>query len=494
MKNRRAVWAVLFVVTFGIPSGRAQDAATTELIEQLQRRIEELEQKVQNLEKEKTQPPPSAAPESKRIDELDQKVKVLERKREVEQEADTEKQKSLPTVSLGSNGLVVRSGDSNFLMNIHGYVQADGRFYVNDHNVANDTFLLRRVRPIIEGTVFDRFDYRFMPDFGSGTASSSTSANNAMLDDAYLNARFWQEAQLQAGKFKSPVGLERLQSTAELLFIENGFATQLTPNYDLGVEIHNRLFNSPINYAIGVFNGAIDGGSTDMDTTDEGKDLAGRIFFQPFLRSDHEALNKLGFGVGGSVGHHEGPLPSYKTPGQQTFFSYATGVSADGQQYRIDPQFFYYWGPFGLLGEYILSSQSVRAASTANAQRLDNTAWQLEASYFLTGDNNSFRSTSRNAFRPEHPFNFGNGGWGAFEFVARVQQLSLDHDAFPVYANSRSAHEATSWGVGLNWYLNSNVRFYLDFESTHFEDGSKAATSVTAQDERVLLGRVQFSF
>jgi len=275
MKNRRAVWAVLFVVTFGIPSGRGQDAATTELIKQLQRRIEELEQKVQNLEKEKTQPPPSAAPESKRIDDLDQKVKVLERKREVEQEADTEKQKSLPTVSLGSNGLVVRSGDSNFLMNIHGYVQADGRFYVNDHNVANDTFLLRRVRPIIEGTVFDRFDYRFMPDFGSGTASSSTSANNAMLDDAYLNARFWQEAQLQAGKFKSPVGLERLQSTAELLFIENGFATQLTPNYDLGVEIHNRLFNSPINYAIGVFNGAIDGGSTDMDTTDEGKDLAG---------------------------------------------------------------------------------------------------------------------------------------------------------------------------------------------------------------------------
>jgi phosphate-selective porin OprO/OprP len=379
-------------------------------------------------------------------------------------------------------------------MNIHGYVQADGRFYLNDKNIAKDTFLLRRVRPIIEGTVFDRFDYRFMPDFGSGNASSSSAGNNATIDDAYLNARFWQQAQLQVGKYKSPVGLERLQSTAESLFIENGFATQLTPNYDLGVMIHNSLFNSPINYAIGVFNGAIDGGSSDMEVTDEGKDLAGRLFFQPFLKTDTEALNKLGFGVGGSVGHHAGGLPNYKTPGQQTFFSYAATANADGQQYRIDPQLFYYWGPFGILGEYILTSQEVSLGSAATSKRLDHAAWQVEGSYFLTGDNNSFRSTSRNAFRPAHPFDFGARGWGAFEFVARIQQLSLDRDTFPIYASSQSAREATSWGVGLNWYLNSNVRFYLDFESTHFDGGSQAANSVTAQDERVLLGRVQFSF
>jgi len=489
-----SVMAVV-VMTLGIPRVQAQDAATTELIKQLQRRIEELEQKVNKLEKEKAPPsPPSpAAPsEPAKLDELDQKVKVLERQREVDQEADAEKKKTVPTVSLGSAGLIVRSGDSNFLMNLHGYAQADGRFYLNDHNVANDTFLLRRVRPIVEGTVYDRFDYRLMADFGTGNGSSSSSLNNAMLDDAYVNARFWQQAQLQVGKYKSPVGLERLQSTAELLFIENGFATQLTPNYDLGVSVHNSLFNSPINYSIGVFDGAIDSGSSDADVNDEGKDLVGRLFFQPFLKSDREALNKLGFGVGGSVGHHEGPLPSYKTPGQQTFFSYATTASAAGQQYRIDPQFFYYWGPFGILGEYVLSSVDVKAGSSAT--RLNNTAWQVEGSYFLTGDNNSFRSTSRNAFRPEHPFNFGAGGWGAFEFVARIEQLSLDRDAFPTYASSKSAREATSWGVGLNWYLNSNVRFYLDFESTHFDGGSKAPTAVTAEDERVLLGRVQFSF
>ena len=496
MKLSRAAWLMVIAGSqLGAPVLHAQDANTSEIIQQLQKRIEELERKVQLLEGEKgATVQTNDAQSRKRIEELDQKVNVLERERETDKEAAAETEKSLPTVSLGLNGLVIRSADTNFLMNIHGYVQADGRFYLNEHNPANDTFLLRRVRPIIEGTVFDRFDYRFMPDFGSGNVNSSSAGNNALLDDAYVNARFWQEAQLQIGKFKSPVGLERLQSTAELLFIETGYATQLTPNYDLGVQVHNQLFNSRISYALGVFNGAIDGGSSDADTTDEGKDLAGRLFFQPWLRTDVDLLSNLGFGLGGSVGHHEGPLPSYKTPGQQTFFSYGSTVSAAGEQYRIDPQFFYYWGPFGILGEYIISSQKVKATSIKGTQRFDNTAWQVEASYFLTGDANSFRSTSRNAFRPEHPFTFGGDGWGAFEFVARVQQLSLDRDAFPKFVSSGSAREATSWGVGLNWYLNSNIRFYFDFESTHFDGGSKKAGALTAGDERALLGRVQFSF
>ncbi len=495
MKMSRAVWLMAVAAAqLSTPVLQAQDSDTTEIIKQLQKRIEELEQKVRALEAKEAASPTNDAQTNRRIDQLDQNVKVLERKRELDQEAAAETAKSLPAVSLGMNGIVIRSGDSNFLMNVHGYAQADGRFYVNKNSPANDTFLLRRVRPIVEGTTFDRFDYRLMADFGSGNTSSSTPGNNALLDDAYVNARFWPGAQLQIGKYKSPVGLERLQSTAELLFIETGFATQLTPNYDLGIEVHNQLFNSPVNYAIGVFNGAADAASSDADTNDQGKDVVGRVFFQPWLRSDYEALNKLGFGVGGSIGHHDGALPSYKTPGQQTFFSYASSVSAAGDQYRIDPQFFYYWGPFGVLGEYILSSQEAKTSSSAQTERFNNTAWQIEGSYFLTGDDNSFRSTSRNAFRPEHPFNFGQGGWGAFEFVARVGQLSLDQAAFPAYVTSGSAQRATSWGVGLNWYLNSNIRFYADFESTHFDDVNKKPNGVTTRDERVILGRVQFSF
>ena len=287
MKLNRAVWLwAILGMHISSPFSRAQDANTIEVIKQLQKRIEELEQKVQTLENAKaTAAVTNEAQSKRRIEELDQQVKAMERKRELDQEAETEKLKSAPTITLGMNGLVVRSADSNFLMNIHGYAQADARFYFGQNIPATDTFLLRRVRPIIEGTVYERFDYRLMADFGSGNVNSSSAGNNALLDDAYVNARLWPEVQLQVGKYKSPVGLERLQSTAELTFIETGYPTQMTPNYDLGVEVHNKLFNSPVNYAIGIFNGAIDGGSSDADTTGEGKDVAGRLFLQPFLRN-----------------------------------------------------------------------------------------------------------------------------------------------------------------------------------------------------------------
>jgi phosphate-selective porin OprO/OprP len=161
MKLNWAAWLIVIAgAHLGVPMLPAQDASTAEIIKQLQKRIEELEQKVQGLESSKgnAQLPTNNPQSSQRIEELDQKVKVLERKRELDKEAATENAKSLPTVSLGSNGLIIRSADTNFLMNLHGYAQVDGRFYLNEHNPANDTFLLRRVRPIIEGTVFDRFD------------------------------------------------------------------------------------------------------------------------------------------------------------------------------------------------------------------------------------------------------------------------------------------------------------------------------------------------
>jgi phosphate-selective porin OprO and OprP len=430
-----------------------------------------------------------------RINELEEKVKVLERNREVDKETDQEKAKVTPTVSLGATGLTVSSADSNFVMIAHGYAQADARFYLGDKTTP-DTFLLRRVRPIVEGTVWGNFDYRLMLDLGSGNVNSSTAFNNAILDDAYVNARPFKQFQIQVGKYKSPIGLERLESAADLNLIETGFATELTPNYDLGASIHNGYFTNPLGYSIGIYNGATDGGSSDQDN-DEGKDVVGRLFAQPFINCDSNPLRKLGFGAGGSVGDHIGTLlPTYKTSGQQTFFSYATNVTANGEQWRIDPQAYYYVGPFGLLGEYVVSSQEVKSsiAHPPTNERFNNRAWQVEASYFLTCEENYFKYTSLEHVVPLHRIGT-DGGWGAFEVVARIQQMNLDDAIFAdKFATSTSARQATAWAAGLNWYLNSNVKLNLNYEHTTFEGGSAAANSPTAKPEHVILSRVQFQF
>src|SRR5690606_10458897 len=120
---------------------------------------------------------------------------------------------------------------------------------------------------------------------------------NSFLQDAYVNARFWPEFQIQAGKFKEPVSLERLQSGANLLFIERSYPSQIAPNRDVGVQLHGELLGGSLNYQVGVFNGVADGGSGDVDTADDDKDIAARIFAHPFKNTDIEALQGLGIGV-----------------------------------------------------------------------------------------------------------------------------------------------------------------------------------------------------
>jgi len=435
-----------------------------------------------------------------RVNELEQQVKILQRNREVDQENTAEKTNAAPTVELGANGLTVRSPDSNFVMIAHGYIQADDRTYFG-RKTTPDELLLRRVRPIVEGTVWQDWNYRLMLDLASGNVTGSTTNNVSILDDAYVNAHYFDQFQVQIGKYKSPVGLERLQSTADLMFVETGFATELTPNYDLGADIHNDLFTSPVGYAIGIFDGAADNASEDSET-DEGKDVVARLFAQPFLNTSYTPVKNLGFGAAGSIGTHTaGALTSYKTPGQQTVFSYAN-VAPSGNQYRVDPQTYWYWGPFGIMGEWILSSQKFRttAAGMPPLERFNNIAWQVEGSYFLTGEENSFKSTSLQHVVPRHRLAFGDdGGWGAFEVVARVQQLTLDENSFHRYgantfATAGSAREATSWGVGVNWYFNANVKLNLDYETTTYTGGTSSPTATTATPEHVILSRVQFMF
>ena len=487
MKLMQTIAVAAILATQVVLSGAHAGNETPNLdVTALLKRLEELEQKVKALEGKGSS---AVAPE------LEQKVKILERKGELAEEAATEKAKTTPLVTMGSGGLSVSSADSNFVMRVRGGLQADGRFFVGD-SVANDSFYLRRVRPILEGTVFGKFDYRLMADFASGV--TQTTANNGSILDAYLNARLLPEFQIQAGKFKEPVGLERLQSWRNLLFVERGFPTQLVPNRDTGLMVHGNFWDNALAYQVGVFNGTADGGSSDFDANDGEKDVAGRLFAQPFKRSSVEALRGLGFGVAGTIGDHSGTPRTYVTDGAQRFFTYLTGTGTqpnvvnDGQTWRITPQAYHYWGPFGVMGEYVVSSQELRQAGgglgAGRKAIFNNTAWQVAASYFLTGENNSFEQVL-----PRRSFSPANGAWGAWELKARIGVLDVDNDAFPIFANpAQSATKALVWGVGLNWHLNRNVKLQFDYDQTEFTGGN--ANPALAQPEHLVLTRVQFAF
>lgn len=447
---------------------------------------------------------------TERLEAQEQKIRVLERKIELNDEADKAAVPNTPIVRASpQQGFRIQSADGANVLRLRGVLHFDGRYFPDDITPATaDTWLLRRVRPTLEGTFNKIYDFRFVPDFAGG---------KTIILDAFVAARLKPWAVVTAGKFKVPVGLERFASAPDLRFIERGFPTSLLPNRDLGVQFGGDINGGVVNYSVGYFNGVTDGGSSDgniptPDTENDTKgDWAARLYFQPFLNSDNFALRGLGFGIAGTYVNSTGTtattlLPGYRTPGQQTFFSYrnttaaggttpaVNGTIADGERLRWTPQAYYSIGSFSVLSEYANVSQEVsRITPTSGLRRaqLDNSAWQVQLAWFATGEDESFKG-----FTPQSIFDPSKGTWGAWELVARYHQLDIDDDAFVGGADSfanlaTSASKATAWGVGVNWYLTQNYKWSLNYDVTRFEGG--AATG-DRPDEKALFTRFAVGF
>jgi phosphate-selective porin OprO and OprP len=460
-------------------------------LEALKQQVQELSRRVRELEQQRAGGQPTNTDITReQIRELDQQVRILGRQRELDREEAAAITKAAPKITVGANGVNFVSADTNFALALHGVLQVDSRnFFANDHVRGNDTFLLRRARPILQGTVYRDFDFLFVPDFGG---------NTVQIFDALVNYRYSPELQLQAGKFKSPVGLETLQADVNILFNERSLAADLVPNRDVGVALHGDLFNGAASYAIGLLNGAPDYSGTPANSDyDNSKAVAGRVFFQPLKNSDVALLKGLGFGVGGSyeddhgwTNTSSGLTSGYNTDGQQKFFSYTNNVVGDGAHWRIAPQGSWYYGPFGLFGEYVISDQQVRNVPAGRKADLHNTAWEISAGWILTGE-----EASPNGVTPKHPFAPKNGQWGAWQVVGRYAELDVDNAAFPNFANpNSSASAAHAWAAGLNWYLNNNLRVDASFSHTWFDGGDGPGATVTKQAEDVLFTRIQLAF
>ena len=231
----------------------------------------------------------------KRIEEQEQKILVLERKLEIQDEATASAKEATAVVIAGPKGYSLKSADGKHQIRLRGTMHLDYRnISGTDPGGTFDTFVATRVRPTIEGTFANIYDFKFMPDFGQG---------RTVIQDAYVNARFKPGAQLQLGKFKAPIGLERLQSANDMRWVQRGFPTSLVTNRDIGLQLAGDLAGGRFSYQAAYLNGSNDGSSsetfTDLDINDD-KEYALRLFTQPFAESDSFALRGLGFGIAGS--------------------------------------------------------------------------------------------------------------------------------------------------------------------------------------------------
>lgn len=419
---------------------------------------------------------------------LEQRLSILERKQEIAEETATSKAKdAVSPKASGADGFQIQNADKSFVLKLRGLIQADSRQFVSDPagNLTSQ-FLVRRARPILEGSLYSIFSFLLTPDLASNGKTT--------LVDAYLDVAPWTFAKLRVGKFKPPLGLEHLQSDPAVIFSERGLPSNLAPNRDTGVQLFGDIANGAVSYAASFTNGTGDNNTnttatapvtSDTDNND-GKEGTGRVVFKPFKNTTVSGLQGLGFGLAASYAKQALVNPSYSSPGQNSVITTAATATPDGAKIRIAPEASWYYHSIGIYGEYIRSSQVYKVS---NARfRVVNDAWQAAASYVLTGEDASYTGV-----KPRKPFDRKANTWGAWEVAGRIGQLYLDPDNFTrgVTTNATAAQRVQSYGLGLNWYLNNNVRFSTSYDQTTFDKG---ATVGDRPNEKVLISRWQLAF
>jgi phosphate-selective porin OprO and OprP len=381
------------------------------------------------------------------------------------------------SVNAGPSCFSLNSTESECQLRLRGLVQLDGRYFTEDSAPDDDSeWLLRRVRLSFEGQFGERISFRIMPEF----------AGNSQLIDAWIETKLNAGLKLRAGKFKSPVGLERLQSSNDLRIVERSFVTELLPNRDIGVQLSGG--GTRLNWAVGVFNGVSDGRSADED--DDGQpDFAVRLFSEPLHANSN---TKFGLGIGATFGRTRGSpattmLSSYRSPGQNTVFGYRSGAEATfagGERLRLSPQFYWYRGPVGFLGEWARVRQDVRRNGNGpeRAETLDHEAWQVTAEWYVTGQAAGYRDAS--------------GAVGAVQLVARLSELRVDADAFAGGALSfadpaAGVRKALTQAFGINWFPLEGLKASLAFHHSSFTGGD---VDGDRDDEDVVFVRLQHGF
>jgi phosphate-selective porin OprO/OprP len=461
-------------------------------------------------------PPPAAATTAPadetaaRLEDVEQTARIAARKHELLEEDAAKKAKEAPKVVVDDKGFQLKLPDNSFVLKIRGLVQADGRFFLdNDVLQVGDTFLVRKFRPSLDGTLFGLIDFRLLPEFAGG----------AQILDGWVDVHQWDWLRLRVGKMKAPIGLERLQGDADRVFLEQTLISNLSSQRDVGVQLWGDIAGGLVHYAVGIFNGAPDTTGADTDLN-HAKDFVGRLFFHPFRTEALKDLGNLGVGLSAQTGNRKGAadpatglatpllpaqtgLAPYRTAGQSRFFQYlapasdttgAQTVFAHERRTSINPQLYYYYESIGLLAEYMWLKQGVQRGP--NTAVLTNQSAAVTASYTINGRENYDGTT------PYVGFDRGKGAWGALVLAARWSWLAVDDATFPIYANAvASAQAANSFGAAITWVPRRTARFSLSWDHTRFEGGAGTAASGMApamirdrQTENVIIGRAQANF
>lgn len=351
------------------------------------------------------------------------------------------------TVVVMAGATTAGNAVANPEVEILGRIHIDGALHDDDVTEMRDTAIIRRARLGADVKIDDDWDFLVEYDF----AGDSVTANDVRLRYRLPKGR------LIIGQTKVPMGLNELTGSNDITFIERASnSNALAVARRLGLSYH--LFEDNYSFQTMVYSRSI---GSDTPTGDSPLGAAGRLVFNPMRQDGH--LLHLGASIAvedfsGQQGIGYSDYPETR-PGDERLMDTGDLEDATGTlKYGLEAA--YQRGPFSAETEYL----------NVNTDRADNSnlrfhGYHIQASYVLTGESRSYEQGNFGSISP-------SGQGGAWEVAARFSSTDLNDSGV-------TGGKQRNITLGLNYHVNSNIRFMANLIRSDIEDGVSGDESLT---------------
>jgi len=307
---------------------------------------------------------------------------------------------------------------------------------------------LRRARMGFEAKIYKHWSAKVEYDF---------SGSDADLKDgwiAYSNLTAGEtKYNIKVGQHHVPFGFNTTSSSKYMSFLRRPLFADgpLSPARQYGAAV--RLDGKRWLIHAGGFLGEPGDGAVNVDAANEdARTLAIRVAGTP-LKLDKTHLLHLGASYmninlrGDALRVRQHAISHIDTSRLFDTGTFANGVIDDINAYDLEALAI--WGPFHVLGEYVLWDMD-NNSNGAN----DLSGWSFEAGWYLTGESMKYKGGQFSGVSPKQEFL--NGGYGAWQLVTRYESMDLNDGV-------TMGGDGDVFSVGLNWLPVKNIRLMASY-------------------------------
>jgi phosphate-selective porin OprO and OprP len=370
-----------------------------------------------------------------------------------------------------------------------------------------DGTFFRRIRPYVEGTLWDVFEYRLI------LAAENDQFSTEGLDEFWVGVnKIPFIGTIRLGHVKTPMGLEgdMTASSRDMTFMERSAyseSIELNQNFATGVWFNNTYLDERVTQQFMIFR-PDQGASSGVFFGTGQWGWQGRWTALPLYEEEGRKLLHLGISYGYRSGTNNLANSPYNlvqlrarpelrddvpdgsasgaqiVPNSNSNRLIDTGNLAANNEYLLLLELLQVWGPFSVQAEY--GWNFVNGVSGANptglvfaspikpAQNYMFDGGYVQLAYTLTGEHRAYDkkigTLARYYYGADGPntnawlvrdgsgrLNFGSGAW---EVACRYSYVNLNDG---VGINRIVGGRLDGFTLGLNWYLNKNMNLMIDW-------------------------------